>query len=56
MSLLESQRRRVFLNARAHARGSVTVGYVVVTIAGLCIGAIAGFIIALFAGLIPFSC
>ncbi|MEO5560587.1 MAG: hypothetical protein ABIO49_11835 [Dokdonella sp.] len=44
------------MSAHAHARGSVTVGYVIVIIAGLCVGAVAGFIIALFTGLIPFSC
>lgn len=44
------------MNAHPHARGSVTVGYVIVVIAGLCVGAIAGFIIALLSGLIPFSC
>jgi hypothetical protein len=38
------------------SRGGVTVGHVVVIVAGLFVGAVAGFIIALFAGLIPFTC
>ena len=56
MSLLNSHDSRFFLSTRAHARGSTTVGYVAVVIAGLFVGAIVGFIIALFAGLIPFTC
>jgi hypothetical protein len=56
MSFSEIQSRRAFSNARTHARGSVTLGYALVIIAGLLVGAIAGFIIAVFTGLIPFSC
>lgn len=56
MSFRQRPTNRMFSNTCELTRGSTTVAYVLVVIGGLFVGAIAGFVIALFAGLIPFMC
>ncbi len=56
MSFRQKPISRMFSNTRGRTRGSTKVAYVLVIIGGLFVGAIAGFVIAQFTGLIPFMC
>lgn len=56
MSFRQKPISRMFSNTRGRTRGSATVAYVFVIMGGLFVGTIAGFVIALFTGLIPFMC